>query len=61
MNRLSLRMILFIVVLSTLHMAAMTSLTVPAARLPQEKTTHPPVRAPVTLSSRQPIGALPTS
>jgi hypothetical protein len=59
--RPSFRMILFIMLLSAGHMAAMAPLKVSTTRLPQEAASQPIVRAGVAVSSPSPFNhAMPT-
>jgi hypothetical protein len=55
MNRLSFRVILFLVVLSALHIAAIAPLKVSAIQQPQEAASQPMVPAQGTLASRPAI------
>lgn len=58
MNRLSFRMILFIVVLSALHISAIAPPKPPAIRLPQEAPLQLMVQTRDSPSSNQVIGPI---
>jgi len=58
MYRLSIRMILFILVLCALHISAIEPRKAPATRLPQEEPTRALVQSLPNLSSHRAIGPL---
>jgi hypothetical protein len=53
MNGLSVRMILFIVVLSALHISGITPVEPPAIQQPQEAPARPAVQTRASVSPRQ--------
>jgi hypothetical protein len=53
MNRLSIRMIMFIAVLSALHISSITSVKPPAIQLPQEAPPRPTMQTRDSVSPHQ--------
>jgi hypothetical protein len=58
MNGLSIRMILFIVVLSALHISGITPVKPPAIQLPQQAPSGPMVQTRGSLSPHQVVAQL---
>jgi hypothetical protein len=58
MNGLSIRMILFIVVLSALHISGITPVKPPAIQLPQQAPSRPMVQTGGSLSPHQVVAQL---
>jgi hypothetical protein len=57
MNGLSIRMILFIVVLSALHISGITPAKPPAIQLPQEAASRPTVQTRDSVSPHQAVSS----